>query len=162
MTSIIITITLFNSPNQLSTLTGMNTKMHVVSNTLIETFRTMRTSVLFSISMNLQMTAEVPSIIENFTTLRTLCSKFFCTFMDGSAEKNNKHKSKKVNLLNHLHLLSHFRHIWHCNVCLLKFYDVYYLAKGKSFRLQCRQQMCVFFLFKSKLGYVTLPHILWL
>lgn len=83
-------------PQSLLLLTGMNSKVHIISHPLIESFGTMRTGIFLPISMNLQMTAEVSPVVEDFATFGTLCSEFFRTLMDGSEKSESKSKKVKI------------------------------------------------------------------
>lgn len=72
--------------------------MHVVGHPLIEALGTMRTGILLSVSVDLQVTAEISPIVEYLSALRTFGSKFFRTLMNRPAK--NEHVSKKVKIKN--------------------------------------------------------------
>lgn len=60
--------------------------MHVVRDSLVESFRTMRTSVFLAVTVYLEVTAQIASVIEHFTALRTAGCKLLCTFVHGPVQ----------------------------------------------------------------------------
>lgn len=65
-------------------LTSVNPKVHVVRHPLVEPFRAMRAGVLFPISVNFQVTAEVAPVVEDFPAFRAFRRELFGTFMNRS------------------------------------------------------------------------------
>lgn len=62
-------------------LKSLHSCVHIERNSLVERFRTVRTNVFLFVAMNLQMTAQITFVVEQFIAFRALGGKLFCTFM---------------------------------------------------------------------------------